>query len=369
MEGRLEKAIRDKNFEKCMESIQEMNALTNTSQYMLPQALLNVWEPGSEEANLANPGAAPVGGAATAIALYTLQSKEYLIHGTKMREIRTMLISYLDEGTKAEIIQEGERITTLPLRVMFTRIQASFNRMNPERERELYQILAEKIPPESSFIEGMAKTVDAFRELQTKSLIVSDHDKTKIIEAKISSEEGIWVGRETLQLMWNRENPTRATRTAKRLIEMIKSHDELQPKVKKAGEQFAGAAKAKEGKEETLCITRGEVRRMVEEEIRARDQAERMSQGGGGSNRGGGSSNNNGGGGWKQRNSKSSGGAGGVAPGAGWRNKPKDFFCSSHGWNITHHSQDCMQKLPGHRDAETAEERKVRCPGDRRNNK
>ena len=63
-----------------------------------------------------------------------------------MKECRNRLITYLDEGTKGDITpNQGERLVTLPLRDIFTRMQALFVRMNPVREAQIYEEIAKKI--------------------------------------------------------------------------------------------------------------------------------------------------------------------------------------------------------------------------------
>ena len=361
MEARFGEALKNKNWEATMETVLEEYGETNSLQYMLDQPTLNIWATGTEVAVLVNPGAVPEGGNQAAIALYTLQKKEFVEQGKLIKECRTRIITYLDEGTKADITpNEGDRLSTLPLRDIFTRLKEKFVRMNPEREAQLYEIIGKKITSDESFAEEIAKTVNGYRELRTMGLTATEADMVKMIGDKISNEDGVWSGRETLQTLWNRENPTRATRTATRLIDTIKRHDEMQPKAKKAGEQFAGAAKASGGKQETFCVTKVEMRKIIEEENRAR----------GGKNNGGGGGAGGGGGQYKGGGSqyKGGGGAGGrITPGP--PGTLKTFFCSTHGWNWYHMSRKCLHKHRDHRDDETEAQRRIRLSGDPNNDR
>ena len=152
MEARFGEALKNKNWEATMETVLEEYGETNSLQYMLDQPTLNIWAPGTQVAVLVNPGAVPEGGNQAAIALYTLQKKEFAEQGKLIKECRTRIITHLDEGTKADITpNEGDRMSTLPLRDIFTRLKEKFVRMNPEREAQLYEIIGKKITSDERF--------------------------------------------------------------------------------------------------------------------------------------------------------------------------------------------------------------------------
>ena len=132
-----------------------------------------------------------------------------------------------------------------------------------------------------------------------------------------------------------------------RLTAAMKIHDDSRPRDVKAEEHFAGAVKEKGIKEEKkICLTEAEIEKMKEDWIRSRKGKYK------------GNGNN-----YVKNNNK--GGAGG----GGSSSQMKTFFCSTHGWNWTHHSRRCRFKSADHKDDETEAQRRIRLPGDSGNDR
>lgn len=359
MEARIRAEIEKRNIKGIVDLFREVNGDANTEQYAFNQAMLDTYFNDIHEAELVNPGAVPgVGAAAAVTALYKLQSDHYKEHAGRMNTFRSYIIANMTDGLE-EIIGQGVlSLTSLSLRVILGRLDVEFRQRNPIREAVLDAIIESTIKEEETFVEFSGKIAKAYRERQqSDGIVVAPGIRLKgLIKGITDQKTGKWLhGRETVQEIWNANNPTWETRTIASLTAALKAHDESKPKEKNAGEQFAGAAKSREDKDEIMHIKKSDINKMVEDAVKARM----------GSNNNGG-----GGGGWNQRKDRGNGGgAGGGIQGAGGQRKPRNFFCSSHAWNVSHNSRDCMQKQPGHRDEETEAERRIRCPNDRRNNR
>jgi len=364
METRMTEAIKTKNTRKMVDIFLELNGEAGTPQYAFNQPMLDMYvnegEPGADgnivSAVLFNPGPPPqAGAAAAAITLFTLHKKECDNHGGRLSRFRTLLIKCLDVGDQA--IFGGARLSTMALRNMFAILDTEFRERNPRREAELDKIILEKIKTEETFIQFAAKKHDAWRELEeVHNIVTTEGDKVKALIKGITDENGEWVdGRGIVQEIWESNNPTNLTRTVARLTATLKIHDGAKPRERKAGEEFAGAAKAS-GKEETFCVTKLEMRRIIEEENRARGGKNNGGAGGGGGQYKGGGGQHKGG-----------GGAGRITPGP--PGTLKTFLCSTHGWNWYHMSRMCKRKHRDHRDDETEAERRIRLPGDLNNDR
>ena len=345
---KVQEAIKTKNMNKLIDAFMIVNEGAGTIQYAMTQPLLDRYvntegaEDNTVSAILFNPGAVPQQGAAAAIQLYQLQKKEFDNQSGRMSRFRSLIIQCLGKGDEA--IFEGTRTSRMPLRIMFERLDADFRTRNPRREAELDATIKAKIQSGQSFREYVEPKLEAFKEMEeVHGIVISPRDKYKACVGGLANEEGLWTdGREMVQAIWESNNPTNETRTVARLTAAMKIHDDSKPRDVKAEEHFAGAAKGKSIKEEKkFCITESELEKMKEEWIRSRK----------GKNKGNGHIYN-------KNNNKGGAGGGGTA------GQLKTFFCSTHGWNWTHHSRKCRFKNVEHKDDETEAQRRVRLPGD-----
>jgi len=359
MEARMSEAIKSRSVAKMVDLAQEEFGLFDTLKYFFNQQMIDTYlEPGIVTAELVNPGPAPEAPTQLQGLAYKLVKEEHRDQAGRIIKFKSWVIAGLDDALE-EIVAPGVSVSTISIKTIMARLQTEFNVRNGPLEEARDKVINAPIAAGQLFVNYAATKQKAWREkLQQEGIAVAEGERVRILIKGITGNDGKWTGgRETIQEIWNVNNATREHRTVARLVAAIKIHDESKPRETTAGAEFAGAAKTKAGEEEIFSLTKAEIRKMIAAEIRAREGA-----------------NNNGGGGGKRqyqnRGGNNGGGGGGGNPGSGWTTKkPRDFFCSSHGYNPSHHSIDCMQKHPGHRDSETAEERSNRLPGDWRNKK
>jgi len=300
-----------------------------------------------------------------------------------MNELTIQIIDSMNPTVREKITAQDLSIGNLTARTIFTRLQVLFANMKPERKIELKTALKKKLNDTDSIESFFTTKVLIFKELANSNQAYDGRTQFEEVYEAICDEGGNFLRYPHSQGYFTQNFPTEELKTLGNLRNMLVREEEAKPQNKKAGEMFAGATTTKPKENELVS-------EMMKQINKLSDQVEKLAQnqgGGGGSSNGGGGSNNNGGGGWARqgRNNNggggwsrqgggkhSGGGAGGATPGAGWtqrQRKPRTHFCSSHGWNKHHHSHECQQKRPGHRDAETEDERRIRLPGDTFNDK
>jgi len=313
---------------------------------------------GLPQAELNDPGQEPVlpdGANAAAIALFKVNHEIWKSRDEKwLRETKHLidmkeLVTQGFDTTMENTIRAGDDdIATIPLRTILTRLRTECNKANINVERELKDIISRKIRDDEYFKDYKAEKMNALRDLTRMGIRFEPNPLFDIFQNGIFGEDKkTWCRHPMLQTMFMHNYPTRETRTADALCDMLTTHEEHVGIGIKAGELFAGAAKASGDKEDMISCTRSEFRKMIEEELRAR-----RIKGKGGGGAGGGGGQHNGGGGSRRV----------FTPGPA--GTPKTFLCSTHGWNWTHPSRRCIHKSSGHRDDENEAQRRIRLPGD-----
>ena len=354
-------AIREKDFHKVANIIVGRYGLLRVchlafTQPMIEKFMVN----GPPQADNIDPGVAPElpeGANANALTLFKLQREvweqrdnRYIANAENLNKIRDLITQGFDPTMEETIRGTDSDLAVVPVRTILTRLQTACNDMNPVKEAELKEKLKRPLGEKELVKEYDAEKKGAKRELARMGI---EYDANATFDfwhnGILGPDKRTWVRHPMLQPIFMQTYHSREQKTAENLSTMLIRHEEQLGNNIVAGEMFAGAAMTSTTQMEDLT-------KRVESLEKKNEMLTKENE--------------------KLKSEKDSGGKkehkeGERARGrkGNWKKKSREFFCSSHGWNANHISKECKYKKEGHRNEETPEERKIRLPEDRFNEK
>ena len=379
IQEKMTKAIQEQSFHKVCALVVSKYGLTRAVHLAFDQQMIDAYFLGGPpQADNVDPGVEPElqeGVNQAQVALFKVQhdiwearDKRYVTNAKNLTEIRELVTLCFDKTMENTIQGADQDLAMVPLRTILTRLRTACTRTNTTTEAELKARLTRKIKEGEMVKDYKADKTIAIRELARMGIRFEENTLYDYLHNGILGEDKVtWSRHPILQIMFMQRYHTRELRTADALCDMLIIHEDQVGNGIKAGDMFAGAAKAKD---EAKCYTREEWRKIAEDEETEKERTRNRRGGGNRGGRGGGGGRGDG-----------RGGQGGRAQGRDGRSERRygvgggqehgeyERFCSTHGYNHTHNSTLCGYKCRDHNDVESPTERAIRMPNDRRNSK